>query len=108
MTEPDRFLLDELRSLLGGTPGEVVLEPLTHNVLMGMTASISRVTTDGFSAVLKVLWAGSGRELPAWQTSERPDAWNYWPREALVYEHDLPAALAGGGVVDAPRLLALR
>ena len=75
---------------------------------MGMTASISRVTTDGFSAVLKVLWAGSGRELPAWQTSERPDAWNYWPREALVYEHDLPAVFAGGGVVDAPRLLALR
>jgi hypothetical protein len=73
-------------------------EPLTHNPLNGVTAGVWRQGT----VVHKVLT--KRREAPPhWASSEDPRHWNYWRREALVYETGLPERLGLG----APRLLEL-
>ena len=71
---------------------------LTHNPLNGVTAGVWR---EG-ETVRKVLTRR--RDAPAhWAASEDPRHWNYWRREALVYESGLPERLGLG----APRLLDL-
>jgi hypothetical protein len=71
---------------------------LTHNPLNGVTGGIWR---DG-DVVLKVLTRRP--DAPEhWAASEDPRHWNYWRREALVYESELPERLGLG----APRLLEL-
>jgi hypothetical protein len=71
---------------------------LTHNPLNGVTGAIWR---DG-DAVHKVLTRR--RDAPEhWAASDDPRHWNYWRREALVYESALPERLGLG----APRLLDL-
>jgi hypothetical protein len=90
--------------LLGHTP-RWSAEPLVHNPKNGVTAGIWRVSADGFAALLKVI-APPGRAAPShWAASDDPSHWNYWRREALVYEHDLAAAYRPAGI-DAPALLA--
>jgi hypothetical protein len=72
---------------------------LTHNPSNGVTAGVWR---EGDS-VRKVLTCR--REAPAhWAASTDPRHWNYWRREALVYETALPQRLGLG----APRLLDAR
>jgi hypothetical protein len=72
--------------------------PLVHNPLNGVTADVWR--DDG--VVHKVLTRR--REAPPhWAASEDPRHWNYWKREALVYESGLPERLGLG----APQLLGL-
>ena len=71
---------------------------LTHNPLNGVTGGIWR---DG-EVVFKVLTRRP--DAPAhWAASDHPRHWNYWRREALVYESGLPERLGLG----APRLLEL-
>jgi hypothetical protein len=69
---------------------------LTHNPLNGVTAAVWRRG----DVVHKVLT----RRRPApdgWAASDEPTHWNYWRREALVYESRLAQRLGLG----APRLL---
>jgi hypothetical protein len=71
-------------------------QELRHNPTNGVTAAVWR---DG-DVVHKVLTA----RKPApehWASSSEPRHWNYWRREALVYETRLPARLG----LCAPRLL---
>jgi hypothetical protein len=71
---------------------------LTHNPLNGVTGAIWR---EG-DVVHKVLTRRG--EAPAhWAASDDPRHWNYWRREALVYESALPERLG----LRAPRLLDL-
>ena len=71
-------------------------EALTHNPLNGVTADVWR---DG-EVVVKVLTRRAG--APAhWAASDDPRHWNYWRREADVYESGLPERIGLG----APRLL---
>lgn len=73
-------------------------EPLTHNPLNGVTADVRRRG----DVVHKVLTRR--REVPAqWASSDDPRHWNYWKREAFVYDSGLPARLG----LEAPRLLGL-
>jgi hypothetical protein len=72
-----------------------VATTLTHNPLNGVTAGVWR---DG-DVVRKVLT--QRREAPeGWKASTDPRHWNYWRREALVYETDLPGAIG----IGAPRI----
>src|SRR4051794_16407399 len=71
-------------------------EQLRHNPSNGVTAGVWRDR----DVVHKVLTA----HKPApkhWASSTDPRHWNYWRREALVYETGLPARLGLG----APRLV---
>jgi hypothetical protein len=70
--------------------------PLTHNPLNGVTGGVWRRG----DVVYKVLTRR--RRAPAhWAASDDPRHWNYWKREALVYQTGLPGRLGLG----APRLL---
>jgi hypothetical protein len=67
--------------------------PLTHNRLNGVTADIWRQG----DVVYKVLTRR--REVPAhWAASEDVRHWNYWRREAQVYESGLPGRLGLGAL----------
>jgi hypothetical protein len=96
------FIDEELAELTGRTTPWTV-EPLVHNPKNAVTAGISRVSADGWSAVLKVLSPGRATDSH-WAASDDPSHWNYWRREAYVYESDLAAAYRPAGL-DAPRLL---
>ena len=71
---------------------------LTHNPLNGVTAGLW--SEDG--VVHKVL-TRSGEGPAHWAASDDERHWNFWRREALVYEAGLPERLGLG----APRLLGL-
>jgi hypothetical protein len=73
-------------------------QSLTHNPLNGVTASIRR---EG-DVVHKVLTRRRAAP-PHWAASDDPRHWNYWRREALVYESGLPQRLG----LAAPALLDL-
>ncbi|GGJ21543.1 aminoglycoside phosphotransferase [Streptomyces brasiliensis] len=101
MTDIDLFD-GEARDVLGGRA--YTLEPLVHNPRNGVTAGVWRVRAGGRSAVLKVLTrskAADGR----WAASNDPRHWNYWRREAHVYESGLAQTWQPYGI-RAPRLLA--
>ena len=99
-------IASELRGLLGHDIGGWTVEPLVHNRSNAVTASIERVRVGDWSAVLKVLAPPRMSDLPAeWAASDEPSHWNYWRREADIYEHSVPAAYAGSGI-RAPALLA--
>ena len=70
--------------------------PLTHNTLSGVTAGVWRE----HDAIRKRLTRRTDAP-PHWAASEDPHHWNYWRREALVYEAELPQRLG----LAAPRLL---
>lgn len=82
-------------------------EPLTHNAGNAATGGIWRVHGPSGTAIRKI--ARPPSETPAgsphWQTSDVPDHWNYWRREALAYTTGFAAeAYAGTGIVP-PELL---
>ncbi|GGW49697.1 aminoglycoside phosphotransferase [Streptomyces caelestis] len=85
---------------LGGT----TLVPLTHNPLNGVTAGVWRVTGGGRSAVLKVLTRTKETSV-TWAASNDPRHWNFWRREAYVYQSGLAQIWQRHGI-RAPRLLA--
>jgi len=73
-------------------------ERLIHNALSGVTVGVWREA----GAIRKRLTRRA--DAPAhWAASEDPHHWNYWRREALVYETGLPARLG----LAAPGLLGL-
>ncbi|MFD7456925.1 MULTISPECIES: hypothetical protein [unclassified Streptomyces] len=93
----------ERREILGGA-GRPVLEPLVHNPENGVTAGVRRVRRGERTAVLKVLTCrkeADGR----WAAFDDPRHWNYWRREAHVYESGLARHWQPYGI-RAPRLLA--
>jgi hypothetical protein len=69
---------------------------LTHNPLNAVTAGVWKQGP----VVHKVLTARKDAP-PHWASSDEPRHWNYWRREALVYESALPERLG----IGAPRLL---
>ena len=83
---------------LGHDPAGATLEPLTHNRANSVTGGIWRVRGRDVSYVLKVLRGDRPDESGRWPTSDDPVHWNYWRREALVYETGLPEAFAGSGL----------
>lgn len=70
--------------------------PLTHNPLNGVTAGVWSEA----GVVHKVLTRRRSAP-PQWASSDDPRHWNYWRREALVYDSGLPERLGLG----APHLL---
>ena len=104
MTEVDP-IEQELAQLTGRHVEAWTVEPLLHNKQNAVTGSIARIVLPGWTAVLKVLCANEDA-LAHWLASDTPSAWNYWLREALVYEHDVPGLFAESGV-EGPRLLGI-
>ncbi|MBC9727423.1 aminoglycoside phosphotransferase [Streptomyces sp. TRM68367] len=92
-----------MRDVLGVPPGQAVCEPLTHNPLNGVTAGVWRVRDGGRSAVVKVLTRTKETSVK-WSASNDPAHWNFWRREAYVYDSGLAQAWEPYGI-RAPRLL---
>ena len=70
--------------------------PLTHNPKNAVTHAIHRVTHNGQKAVKKVLTSQNKKDTPPdWVASTTLNHWNYWQREALVYQSDLGPMLNG-------------
>ena len=84
----------------------VAVEPLRHGLGNAATGGICRVRGTAGSAVLKVARLPAAADpAKSFPTSDEPDHWNYWRREALAYQTGLAAtAYAGAGIV-APALL---
>ncbi|WP_328493215.1 aminoglycoside phosphotransferase [Streptomyces sp. NBC_00414] len=97
-------LADEVREVFRLPLERVGFETLTHNPKNGVTGGVWRVTAAERSAVLKVL-TGSGNTTGTWAASQDPRHWNFWRREAHVYEEGLAGAWRPWGIT-APRLLA--
>ncbi|WP_329260175.1 aminoglycoside phosphotransferase [Streptomyces sp. NBC_01478] len=94
----------EARDVLDHSVGPVSATPLTHNLRNGVTAGVWTVTAGDRTAVLKVLTRGkdaTGR----WAASDDPRHWNYWLREANIYDSGLARSWQPYGI-RAPRLLA--
>ncbi|MFF2125020.1 hypothetical protein ACFVW1_06420 [Streptomyces olivochromogenes] len=70
----------------------------------GVTGGVRRVTAGDRSVVLKVLTRGKGTG-GSWDASDDPRHWNFWRREAHVYESGLARSRQPWGIT-APRLLA--
>ncbi|MDH6213564.1 aminoglycoside phosphotransferase [Streptomyces pseudovenezuelae] len=92
----------EAREILG--PAEPAFEPLVHNPRNGVTGGVWRVAAGDRTAVLKVL-TRSKKATGRWAATEDPRHWNYWRREAYVYESGLAQSWQPYGI-RAPRLLA--
>jgi len=89
--------------------GDVVLaaEPLRHGLGNAATAGIWRVRGPAGTAILKVARRPAGHEpARAFPTSDEPDHWNYWRREALAYQTGLAATAYADAGIAAPELLA--
>jgi hypothetical protein len=100
---PETALLDtEARDVLG--TGRTAAEPLVHNPWNGVTAGVWRVRAGDRTAVLKVLTRTKETD-GHWAASDNPRHWNYWRREAHVYESGLAQVWQPYGI-RAPRLLA--
>ncbi|MER5791629.1 aminoglycoside phosphotransferase [Streptomyces sp. NPDC001980] len=101
---PETTLQDtEAREVLGADGA--VFDPLVHNPKNGVTGGVWRVSAGRRSAVLKVL-TRSKEATERWAASDEPRHWNYWRREAHVYESGLAQVWQPYGI-RAPRLLAL-
>ncbi len=81
-------------------------QTLAHNPKNAVTASIELIQRGDQPAVRKTL---NGKNTPAiaseWRASDNPEHWNYWQREAHVYQSPLTERLEGSGV-RLPKLLA--
>jgi hypothetical protein len=84
----------------------VAAEPLRHGLGNAATGGIWRVRGTAGSAILKVARlpavADAGKSFP---TSDAPDHWNYWRREALAYQTGLAATVYADAGIAAPALL---
>ncbi|MEU9291277.1 hypothetical protein AB0D57_43335 [Streptomyces sp. NPDC048275] len=94
----------EVREVLGSAPERAAFAPLVHNPANGVTGGVWRVTADDRSAVLKVLTRTKDTSA-RWAASDDPRHWNFWCREAHVYESGLARTWQPWGIT-APRLLA--
>lgn len=94
----------EAREVLGRSAGPVSAAPLTHNPKNGVTAGVWTVTAGDRTAVLKVL-TRTKEATGRWAASDDPRHWNYWLREANVYDSGLARTWQSYGI-RAPRLLA--
>ncbi|WP_329531711.1 aminoglycoside phosphotransferase [Streptomyces sp. NBC_01450] len=103
-TEDGEILRAEVREILGTPADRAVLEPLVHNLKNGVTGGVWRVTAGDRSVVLKVLTQAKDAD-GAWAASDDPRHWNFWRREAHVYESGLARTWQPWGI-RAPRLLA--
>lgn len=103
-TEDGEILRAEVREILGAPADRAVLEPLVHNLKNGVTGGVWRVTAGDRSVVLKVLTQAKHAD-GAWAASDDPRHWNFWRREAHVYESGLARTWQPWGI-RAPRLLA--
>ena len=78
---------------------------LIHNPRNAVTGAIERIHQGESSVVRKVLNGRNTKHTASeWQASSEPAHWNYWRREALVYNSEIHQWLAGSGV-RLPRLL---
>lgn len=97
-------ITDEIRELFQVPPERAEFQSLTHNPKNGVTAGVWRVSVGERSAVLKVLTRGKDT-TETWASSEDPRHWNFWRREACVYEEGVARAWEPWGIT-APELLA--
>ncbi|WP_157239096.1 hypothetical protein [Catenuloplanes japonicus] len=95
----------EARSYVVGTITRA--EPLTHNAGNAATGGIWRVHGTRRTAIRKIARPPSATPTgsPNWQTSDVPDHWNYWRREALAYTTGFAAAAYDGTGIEPPELL---
>lgn len=98
------FTEAEARDVLGPFTGPMFFATNTHNPKNGVTAGVWTVSAGERHAVLKVLTRRKQSE-DSWAASDDPRHWNYWRREAHVYESGLAQAWRPYGI-RAPRLLA--
>lgn len=98
------FTEAEARDVLGLFTGPMFYATNTHNPKNGVTAGVWTVSAGEKHAVLKVLTRRKETEAH-WAASEDPRHWNYWRREAHVYESGLAQVWRPYGI-RAPRLLA--
>lgn len=84
----------------------VAAETLRHGLGNAATGGIWRVRGTEGSAILKMarLPAASDPAM-AFGTSDEPDHWNYWRREALAYQTGLAATVYASAGIVAPALL---
>jgi hypothetical protein len=94
----------EVHEIFGDHAGRAVFEALVHNPNNGVTAGVWRVRAGERSAVLKVLTRRK-EATGGWAASDDPRHWNFWRREAHVYESGLARLWQPYGI-RAPRLLA--
>jgi len=94
----------EAHEILGPSTGPVAAASLTHNPKNGVTAGVWAVSAGDRTAVLKVL-TRTKNATGRWAASDDPRHWNYWLREADVYDSGLAQTWQPYGI-RAPRLLA--
>lgn len=99
------FTEAEVREVLGPFTGPMFCSTLTHNPRNGVTAGVWNVTAGDHEAVLKILTRRKETSEAQWAASDDPRHWNYWRREAHVYESGLAQVWRPYGI-RAPRLLA--
>jgi len=84
----------------------VAAEPLRHGLGNAATGGIWRVRGTAGSAILKVARLPAAIDpRQAFGTSDEPDHWNYWRREALAYETGLAATAYAPAGITAPAML---
>jgi hypothetical protein len=84
----------------------VATTPLRHGLGNAATGGIWRVRGTAGSAILKVAkLPATADPARAFPTSDQPDHWNYWRREALAYETGLAATAYAAAGIAAPALL---
>ncbi|MFI5842092.1 hypothetical protein ACIA8K_20500 [Catenuloplanes sp. NPDC051500] len=85
----------------------VSAEPLTHNSGNAATGGIWRVRGTTGTAIRKIARPPSATPTgsPNWQTSDVPDHWNYWRREATAYATGFAARAYPGTGITPPELL---
>jgi hypothetical protein len=81
------------------------VEPLRHNKGNAATFGIWRVRGPLGSAVLKISSPPAAGSGGFWPTSDEPDHWNYWRREALAYTTGLAATAYREAGITPPDLL---
>jgi hypothetical protein len=91
---------------LGVEADRCSVELLVHNPKNAVTAGVWRIRAGKQRAILKVLTSARTAETEAWASTDLPSHWNYWRREALFYQSELPSMLADAGL-GAPRMLGL-
>ena len=83
----------------------VAAEPLRHGLGNAATGGIWRVRGTAGSAILKVARLPPADRDWAFGTSDEPDHWNYWRREALAYLTGLAATGYASSGITAPAML---
>jgi hypothetical protein len=102
--DPTCLFKEEWQKVFSSHPTETEILPLLHNPVNAVTTGVWRVRCGPQSAVVKIL-SGPDRTTGLWAASDDPRHWNYWRREALVYEGGLHRLWEAHGILG-PGLLA--